>query len=269
MNRARELRSRMKDSDYHDGASSVTSMASKSEIARQRRSRQLEATQRLLDGQGGGFNLTEPSSSGRSVSSKPVGDDRSRQAPSESRPHRAPTSSKALDRDGQLLGSESSHSIISQKHLGQIHRRYEKPADTESPRRLDAETLETRLLENRYTPQPSSAMLDDTPHSTLRDRPVVEGRGRGRGRGRARPSGSGGTSSLGEHSRSSKSHSHSSSTRKEDVMEESRLASSPPRQPSAAARQQQKTDESEKRALQAYLKCAPGCLLLTAPSSCL
>lgn len=60
MNRARELRSKIKDNDNTE-ASSVSSWQSKSELQRQRRTKRLEAAQKLLDN--GGFDFTSPSPS--------------------------------------------------------------------------------------------------------------------------------------------------------------------------------------------------------------
>ena len=56
MNRARELRSKIKD---NTDTASISSMQSKSEIQRRQRSKRLEATQKLLDE--GGFDFTSPS----------------------------------------------------------------------------------------------------------------------------------------------------------------------------------------------------------------
>ena len=211
MNRARELRSRIKEADCNTGSSDVSSLASKSEIQRQRRSRQLEATQRLLEGQN---NFTE--SSGRSVGSKSFRDEGST--------HRV----KSDDRSESRVRCEPSsqrynHSIISQKRLGQIHRRYQTPSDTNSltsRQNHDANLSRYTGEDDDYTPTKNhskgigtmnklrttsnDAMPVETTPTTLREMPI-EGRGRGRGRGRPRPLGSGGTSSLSELSRSSKS----------------------------------------------------------------
>jgi len=56
MNRARELRSKIKD---NTDTASISSMQSKSELQRRQRSKRLEATQKLLDK--GGFDFTSPS----------------------------------------------------------------------------------------------------------------------------------------------------------------------------------------------------------------
>ena len=77
MSRARELRSRIKDAEHHPGSSDA-SLTSRSERQRQRRSRQLEATQKLLDGHAGGFAEV---SSGRSVRGESKGGGQKAQPP--------------------------------------------------------------------------------------------------------------------------------------------------------------------------------------------
>lgn len=276
ISRARELRSRIKEADCDQG-SDLSSLASKSEIQRQRRSRQLEATQRLLDGQGGGFNLAE-SSSGRSIESK------SRQkAISESRA-RHESSQQRYDHDEKPVGKggnksssdiNETHSIISQKHLGQIHRRYQKPTeDSSMTSKLGARSTshseeddftmamkESKSIEgtsNFRATSSSDAIPEDTVQRTLREKPIG-GRGRGRGRGRQRPSGSGGTSSLGELSRSSKSLSRAPAAVKDQMVDARSRSPSARRIDSSSShpsqsRQQENAGDSVALPLQSYLK---------------
>ena len=293
VSRARELRSRIKEPD----ASDVSSLASKSEIQRLRRSRQLEATQRLLDGQVGGLNnnFSETASSGRSVSSKSYRDEGRRVKGESSSVEPTTPMQRRYNHDKQPVGGRSgsndggeTHSIISQKHLGQIHKRYHhNPTDDASaetryshhrPKEEDyiqsmneargtAHASENnkfrhsnseQQVSQKFRPSPSEPVVQEDmamiQHS-LRDKPI-EGRGRGRGRGRSTP-GSAASSSLGELSRSSKSHSRPHAVAK-DQMADAVIRSRSPAQRvhSTSSRPNQSShakDESEATALQMYL----------------
>ncbi|KAL9181367.1 hypothetical protein ACHAXT_010172 [Thalassiosira profunda] len=235
MARARELRS--KTSDAADDQS-LASIASKSELQRQRRIRQLEATQRLLDGQGGGFGFNEQSPSGRLTrgynhDEQPVG--------------------KASRRPNGDEVQSQAHSIISQKHLGRIHRRYQTPtAEIDSvTAKLDRHASLGRYAdaEEDYLPSssvPKTVVDTSTPTPTARqllseDTTQYSARGRGRGR---RKSPLGTASSLGDLSRSSNPFSpHAAPEAIKD-------SSSTHRSHSSKA----KVGESEALALQRYLK---------------
>ena len=243
MSRARELRSRIKESDSssnNNNHSDVSSLASsskshikiqnqamaKSEIQRQRRSRQLEATQKLLDG---GFDFIEQSStypSTQAVGTSHQTSDRHETARVERCNHdEQPVGKRRASSTHTQHNNETSHSIISQKQLGQIHRRYQTPSTT-----TESSNSSTMKSDYHYAQQKYSTKEEDyndkiagnsskskfkskstfneqednmIQRSVREEMPQLTGsRGRGRGRGRSRPSGSGGTSSLGELSRS-------------------------------------------------------------------
>lgn len=140
MDRARELRSRIKDSDQAS-SSEVSSIASKSEFQRQRRSKQLEATQKLLDG---GFDLTLYNHDEQPVEGRSSGNNRTQ--------------------------STESHSIISKTQLSQIqNNRYETP-----PPFADADEASKYTMPDEVTRHRS--VREETPEGGGGSR----GRGRGR-----------------------------------------------------------------------------------------
>ena len=230
MNRAQELRAKKKEVDFNQDASSdLSSLASQSEIQRQRRSKQLEATQKLLDGQVGGLKSAE-TSSGRSVGTKPFGDG-GNGLQIENRGGR----DSAPYHDERPVGGSSNastHSIISQKQLGNIHRQYQAPAESnpmtsrsDLSAKLSLITAKDDFLkainESKRVGNSDKSRMEDALKPTLREMPL-EGRGRGRGRGRSNPSLSGGTVGLGEVFGSARSLSRGSAGDKEEVGYKSR-----------------------------------------------
>lgn len=286
MNRARELRSRIREDDHDQGVlSDVSSLASKSEMQRQRRIRQLEATQRLLDGQVGGFDLTE-SSSGGSISGKGRSyrkDGHRQKVKSDGmQENNSIRQSAPYDHDEQPVGrrggmhphsSDSEpHSVISQQHLSRIHKRYQKPSASNDPL---ASTLDSSVRSNQYNhdegrirstnesnggvvqqfgPMPTNEMPENSVRDSLIQKPQG-GRGRGRGR-RKSPHDS--STSLGELSRSSKSLSHTSATVKDQMADSgSRSPSTTRINPSSPHRSQSmeaKGNTSEALAAHSYLR---------------
>ena len=170
------------DTSLGNGASTI----SKAEIQRQRRSRQLEETQRLLDGYDSikfGTKETNPT--------------------------------KQEDMEMIQKDRLNSHSVVSQEHLGRIRsgkynsdevRHKKKSAEYASLTKGKSVTRNGTFVDSS---QSLSVFRDDVPLSTLGERPI-EGRGRGRGRGRITTAGSH-SSSLGEKSHSSESISNSQS----------------------------------------------------------
>ena len=195
MNRARELRSRRKDTEPHRGASDA-SLASRSELQRQRRSRQLEATQKLLDGRVGGFdnNSTEPSrGTGRSAGSVHSQGSRpnansvdaydgggARGGGGASAQHRTAPGRSASE------GTESP-SVVSQKYMRRIREKFTQPAENDAssldsrPKR-DLDERSTRYHVKEDGMKFESLSSDATPHrgmtQSLREK-SLEGRGRG------------------------------------------------------------------------------------------
>ena len=162
------------DTSLGNGASTI----SKAEIQRQRRSRQLEETQRLLDGYDSikfGTKETNPT--------------------------------KQEDMEMIQKDRLNSHGVVSQDHLGRI-RSGKYNSDEVRHKKKSAEyatlTKEKSVTRNGTfvdSSQSLSVFRDDVPLSTLGERPI-EGRGRGRGRGRITTADSH-SSSLGEKSHSS------------------------------------------------------------------
>ena len=309
MSRARELRSRIKESDsssnnnIHSDVSSLASSSkshikiqkqamAKSEIQRQRRSRQLEATQKLLDG---GFDFIEQSStypstqavgsSSRSSSSHQTSDRHETTRVERSNHDEQPVGKRSASSTHTQHNNETSHSIISQKQLGQIHRRYQTPSTTESSNSLTMK-LAYHDAEKKYSTKEeeyNDEIVDSSSKSKFKstfneqednmiqrsvreEMPQLTGsRGRGRGRGRSRPSGSGGTSSLGELSRSrssNKSLLHALSSagageRKHESQADSQKSNSPSntRSNNLSSRKHNADEDFEKeQAIQSYLK---------------
>ena len=224
MNRAQELRAKKKEVDFNQDASSdLSSLASQSEIQRQRRSKQLEATQKLLDGQVGALKSAE-TSSGSSVGTKSFGDGGNGQQ-NENRGGR----DSAPNHDERPVGGSSNavtHSIISQKQLGNIHRQYQAPAESNPmTSRSNLSSKSSRITAEddflKTINESKRVGSSDKLKPTLREMPI-EGRGRGRGRGRSNPSLSGGTVGLGEVFGSARSISRGSEGDKEEEVFKSR-----------------------------------------------
>ena len=305
MSRARELRSRIKESDsssnnnIHSDVSSLASSSkshikiqkqamAKSEIQRQRRSRQLEATQKLLDG---GFDFIEQSST--YPSTQAVGSSSRSSSSHQTSDRHETTRVERYNHDEQPVGkrsgssthtqhnNETSHSIISQKQLGQIHRRYQTPSTTESSNSStmklayhDAEkkySTKEEEYNDKVVGSSSKSKLKSTfneqednmiQRSVREEIPQLTGsRGRGRGRGRSRPSGSGGTSSLGELSRSRSSNKSllhalsSAGERKHESQADSRSHSpSNTRSNNVSRKDNVNKDFEKEQAIQSYLK---------------
>jgi hypothetical protein len=262
MNRAQELRAKKKEVDFNqDSSSDLSSLASQSEIQRQRRSKQLEATQKLLDGQVGGLKSVE-SSSGRSLGTKSFGDGGNGQQNVNIRGRES-----ALNHDEQPVGgsSNATHSIISQKQLGNIHRQYQPPvennpmtsrSDISAKSSLTAEDdILNTINESKRVSSSDKSRMDDDFKPTLREMPL-EGRGRGRGRGRSNPSLSGSTDSLGEVFGTAGSLSRGSAVDKEEVGLKSRspwttrIHSSP----SQSLHSRPESVDAVTKSLQSYLK---------------
>ena len=305
MSRARELRSRIKESDsssnnnIHSDVSSLASSSkshikiqkqamAKSEIQRQRRSRQLEATQKLLDG---GFDFIEQSST--YPSTQAVGSSSRSSSSHQTSDRHETTRVERYNHDEQPVGkrsgssthtqhnNETSHSIISQKQLGQIHRRYQTPSTTESS---NSSTMKLAYhdAEKKYSTKEeeyNDEIVDSSSKSKFKSTfnehednmiqrsvreeiPQLTGsRGRGRGRGRSRPSGSGGTSSLGELSRSRSSNKSllhalsSAGERKHESQADSRSHSpSNTRSNNVSRKDNVNKDFEKEQAIQSYLK---------------
>ena len=173
---------------------------SKAELQRQRRSRQLEETQRLLDG----YDSIR-------FEKETKDDDASSQKMAKQE------ETTTIQRDHSSLKSNEfdSHSVVSQEHLGRIRsgkynsdevRHKKKSAEYASLTKGKSVTRNGTFVDSS---QSLSVFRDDVPLSTLGERPI-EGRGRGRGRGRITTAGSH-SSSLGEKSHSSESISNSQS----------------------------------------------------------
>ena len=306
MSRARELRSRIKESDsssnnnHHSDVSSLASSSKshikiqkqamvKSEIQRQRRSRKLEATQKLLDG---GFDFIEQSStypstqavgsSSRSSSSHQTSDRHETTRVERYNHDEQPVGKRSASSTHTQHNNETSHSIISQKQLGQIHRRYQTPSTTESS---NSSTMKSDYhdAQQKYSTKEedyNDEIVDSSSKSKFKSTfnehednmiqrsvreeiPQLTGsRGRGRGRGRSRPSGSGGTSSLGELSRSRSSNKSllhalsSAGERKHESQADSRSHSpSNTRSNNLSSRKHNANEDFEKeQAIQSYLK---------------
>jgi len=163
MNRAQELRAKKKEVDLNqDSSTDLSSLASQSEIQRQRRSRQLEATQKLLDGQVSGLKSTE-SLSGRSVGNKSFGDGVNGQQ----NENRGGRESALIHAERPIGGSSNgTHSIIPQKQLGHIHRQYQDPAENisvASHSNITADVdLPTTLNESKRAGNSNKLRLEDT-----------------------------------------------------------------------------------------------------------
>jgi hypothetical protein len=236
MDRAQELRTKKKEIDLNQESSTdLSSFASQSEIQRQRRSRQLEETQKLLDGKGGGLKPTESLSVGSTrINSFSDGgnsqriEKRGRESalPFDERPVGGGT--KALPFDEQPVGggSKGTHSIVTEKQLGNIHRQYQEKSESSSVSsrsNLNAKSITAaaeddflRIInESKRVGTLDASMLEDPIRPALREMPQ-EGRGRGRGRGRSHPSLTGGTAGLGESRGSAGSLSHISATGNEE-----------------------------------------------------
>lgn len=224
-------------------------LSTRSEIQRQRRSRQLEETQRLLDGQHTDFNLA--GSAGQSLAPTENGQDyqrRRRENESVQSRHSKGNGERSIAGNGTPDDQMTTHSVISQKNLGRIHERYQRPADYEhtdgsvltntgelnshhnlgainsknasSKHNIFENTSENEIrFESRIKARRSESsasehshrrsMRENDVHSNLREK-QMEGRGRGRGRRKSNVGSS--VSGLEELPQSSKAIVSSSST---------------------------------------------------------
>lgn len=200
-NRAKELRSKLKEREGTQATSSsnnTPSTASKADLQRQRRSRQLEETQRLLDGydlnnlNGAAYNPESAVCSDASVVSR-----------------RASNQDKESSHSSTRHIDASAHSIVSREQLGRIQSKYNSNAgkvmstDRRDRDREYAALSKERCITRNGTSVEPPQLPDELPTLNLRDHPI-EGRGRGRGRRRITTTSSNG-SSLGEVSRTNQS----------------------------------------------------------------
>ncbi len=153
MNRARELRSKIKDMNSDNGDGHSNTMMSSREIQRQRRSRQLEETQRLLDQ----FADAEVDEQRRVSSNDSV---------------RSGKGSVYSSYGGSIEAQVAS----SQELLGRSHRRDKYPAVDPIGNYTEARQLENKSSQMRV--QAESRTVRETSHR----QPGQFGRGRGRGR---------------------------------------------------------------------------------------
>lgn len=202
--RARELRSRRKE-EGHEIVPSDSSSVSKSELHRQRRSRQLEATQRLLDAQQAEFDFAGSSSGSWGSAKRDSSDKESTLLLRES--FRDDRSIAANSRHGD----SKSHSIISRKSLGRLRENFQHSAefdqfvsdtdriainessqDLQSRRDDVSDNVRQRMKPQIAAPKSGSSATSELTSSvrSLRERDEranlgerpQEGRGRGRGR---------------------------------------------------------------------------------------
>jgi hypothetical protein len=180
---------------------------SRADLQRQRRSRQLEETQRLLDGYG--LNNFDDENFKPEAAANTTDDVVARR--------RAKQDNTTRDgRSSNLRDNADTHSVISREHLGQIHRKYthsdvhEASSDGRNTKEYASLTKERNVTRNGTfveAPTGESFVPNNISNSSLRERPL-EGRGRGRGRGRIATASSH-ASSLGEMSQISRSNSNS------------------------------------------------------------
>ena len=193
------------------GEQSSSIASSKANLQRQRRTRQLEETQRLLDGYDLNNNNNLETASHKSDTNTDVSAASRRRAKKDrvtSSSIAAAHSSKQRDED-----RVNTQGVVSKEQLARIHGKYDestsrREGDSSEKRNKEyaALSMESRVTRNGTFVETagSSARLDDGPTCTLREQLPVEGRGRGRGRNkRSTTSGSHG-SSLGEMSQSMK-----------------------------------------------------------------
>ncbi|KAL3777315.1 hypothetical protein ACHAWO_005081 [Cyclotella atomus] len=177
MNRAKELRSKLKEREGTQATSSsnnTPSKASKADLQRQRRSRQLEETQRLLDGydlnnlNGAAYNPESAVCSDASVVSR-----------------RASNQDKESSHSSTRHIDASAHSIVSREQLGRIQSKYNSNAgkvmstDRRDRDREYAALSKERCITRNGTSVEPPQLPDELPTLNLRDHPI-EGRGRGR-----------------------------------------------------------------------------------------
>jgi hypothetical protein len=184
-NRAKELRSKLKQREGVQAANKTASATSKVDLQRQRRSRQLEETQRLLDGydlknlNGAVYHKPESAAcSDGSVVSRRRSESRNKVS--------SDLSVKQIDNTG-------AHSIVTREQLGLIQSKYKDKGEYATL------TTEQSVIKNGTFVE-SPQLPNEAPTSNLRENPI-EGWGRGRGRGRSTSHSFG----LGEVSQSSKS----------------------------------------------------------------
>ena len=191
MNRAREIRSRLKEAEGNQGTSDETSLVSKSEVQRQQRSRQLEATQKLLDSQTGGMNVTG-FGSGRQVGQKSFDNEARHQV---ERPGRD-RSSRALEVETDSQRIRNPKTDHPKSLPVKLHANSNQYSESDLVSAIvDTSKRDGNLSKSMQTL--SIAAIEDGMHSTVREM-TAEVKGRGRGRGRPRPSVSGGESYIGE-----------------------------------------------------------------------
>ena len=159
MNRAQELRAKKKEVDLNHTGDISPSPVSQSELQRQRRSRQLEATQKLLDAAGplGGMKTTDVISGKSNLALNPE----------DERPIGGSGADVRRDDTAHAHGSV----IASQKQLGRIPRQYETSIEN-----LTSSLQNASLVGNESKKEILQPSVREMP---------LEGRGRGRGRGRS------------------------------------------------------------------------------------
>jgi len=240
VDRARELRSRRKEEGPKIEPSDSSSV-SKSELQRQRRSRQLEATQRLLDAQQAEFNFASSSSGSRGSANRDSSDKESTLLLRES--FRDDRSIEASSRHGD----SKSHSIISRKSLGRLRENFQHSAEfdqivldtervaiNESSRDLQmqmsrrddvSENIRKRMKPQIVAPKSGSSATSELTSSvrSLRERDERANlgerpqEGRGRGRGRRKHNNENSALGLAEQSQTSRSVTYSSFSNKSSI----------------------------------------------------
>ena len=254
MNRARELRSRIKEAEGNQGRAESPSLASKSELQRQQRSRQLEATQKLLDSQTGGINGTG-FGSGRQIGKSSDGEARNL------------IERPAGGSSSRVLNGSEAELTVSQKPGGpypqyqkqlpskwSLHSNSNQYFDGELTN-VDISKRESSVSKNMQTL--SIAATEDVIHSSVREI-SDEVKGRGRGRGRARPSISGGETDIGEIHGSKQSAVNNES----QFDSRSRSPFSTSTVSSSSNRKNDKKEERDDSAIQAYLRYVSNRMLI-------
>jgi hypothetical protein len=191
MNRARELRSRIKEAEGNQGTTDTSSQVSNSELQRQQRSRQLEATQKLLNSQKSGINgiglgsevqVSKASfdDKGRNLYERPIGGSSRRVLGSSSTDHFVTEKPQYPQPMTSKLSLHANSNYLEEDFVA---------ADVDKSKRDGNLSNKMRTL--------SITAAEDGVHSTVREMPI-EVKGRGRGRGRPRPSITGCETYIGE-----------------------------------------------------------------------
>lgn len=204
------MKMKERESSGEPSSSNVSSSASsKANLQRERRSRQLEETQRLLDG----YDLNNLDTAAHKSDFDTNTDVVSVASRRRAKKDRVTSSNSAAHYSKQRSEDHvNTQSVVSKEHLARIHGKYndstasrEGGSTEKRNKEYAALSVESKVTRNGTFIETagSSARLDNGPTASLREQPI-EGRGRGRGRNRsATTSGSHG-SSLGEMSQSMK-----------------------------------------------------------------